>query len=596
MPTRPRRSPSTAAGHTPEYQQARRDILANNPDCALCGRPGADSIDHITPVALGGTNERNNLRPAHRSCNSAAGAAMGNRLRKRKQTVTNRNKAPQIFTPQTAPATGKPEKMGRKRTYDAGSLRLHPDGFVLPRLETPASRVAGSWGPEVADLIDGSGVLGEGNALRPWQRYVLDRALEVTDAGELRWPTVVLTVARQQGKSWLLRGLGYWRMHAADRFGEPQTVLHVANKSATAREAWEPAARLLEELHGHRVATRWGDPDAIEILRTAGRESLRLHDGSRWLVQAANQNAGVGFSVSTAIVDEAWNVKRDVVEVAISPTMSARNQPQLWLVSTAGDSASDLLRSYRDLATANPDGDVLLLEWSAPPEAKYTDPGTWRWASPEWDDRREAFLRSRVTAMPSAAFRSQYCNQWTVAMDGWLAAEVWQRCAVKVLAAPRKKDAPVVAVETSPLDQRVTLVAAWRRGEKVAVWSHLAHDLEDAWKWARSVGAVRLLLPPDLAVHYPGNPAQVTQVGTRELRTLLPGVDRAVKNRQVVYKATDEYLTSHVLSAVASSNHDGTRSLNTKKSPGPIMAARCMIWAVGEVLRPASPKPVVVAG
>jgi phage terminase large subunit-like protein len=430
--------------------------------------------------------------------------------------------------------------------------------------------------------------------LRPWQRYVLDRALEVREDGELRWSTVVLSVARQQGKSVLLRGVAWWRMHAADRFGEAQTVLHVANRANTAREAWEPAARLAEVLWPADKGARYRSTDALEIRYTAGRESLRIPNGSRWLVQAANQNAGVGFSVSAAIVDEAWNVKRDVVEVAISPTMSARNQPQLWLVSTAGDSGSDLLRSYRDLATADPGGDVLLLEWSAPPEAPYGDVGTWRWASPEWDDRRATFLRSRVAAMPSAAFRSQYCNQWTVALDGWMPAEVWRGCAVTRLAGPRRKDAPVVAVETSPEDQRVTVVAAWRRGEKVAVWSHLARDLDAAWAWARSVGAARLLLPPDLAVHYPGDGRLVGVVGSRELRTLLPGVDRAVRDRRVVYRAGDEYLTSHVLSAVAVSNHDGTRSLSTKRSPGPIAGARCMVWAVGEVLRPASPRPVIV--
>lgn len=50
--------------------------------CWLCGQPGATTADHILPRSLGGTNELDNLRPAHHRCNSAR----GNRPPKRKQT------------------------------------------------------------------------------------------------------------------------------------------------------------------------------------------------------------------------------------------------------------------------------------------------------------------------------------------------------------------------------------------------------------------------------------------------------------------------------------------------------------------------------
>jgi len=39
--------------------------------CWLCGRPGADTQDHVVPVSRGGTNA--DTRPAHRACNSARG-------------------------------------------------------------------------------------------------------------------------------------------------------------------------------------------------------------------------------------------------------------------------------------------------------------------------------------------------------------------------------------------------------------------------------------------------------------------------------------------------------------------------------------------
>jgi 5-methylcytosine-specific restriction endonuclease McrA len=45
--------------------------------CWLCGRDGADSADHILPRSLGGSDALENLRPAHRTCNSARGNRVG---------------------------------------------------------------------------------------------------------------------------------------------------------------------------------------------------------------------------------------------------------------------------------------------------------------------------------------------------------------------------------------------------------------------------------------------------------------------------------------------------------------------------------------
>ncbi|KKO87262.1 HNH endonuclease [Corynebacterium ulcerans] len=52
----------------------RKQVLETYGDiCHLCGRPGADSADHIIPRSRGGKDELDNLRPAHGRCNSSRG-------------------------------------------------------------------------------------------------------------------------------------------------------------------------------------------------------------------------------------------------------------------------------------------------------------------------------------------------------------------------------------------------------------------------------------------------------------------------------------------------------------------------------------------
>jgi 5-methylcytosine-specific restriction endonuclease McrA len=52
---------------------SKRILTLSGGICALCGRPGADTVDHIIPRSRGGTHEDYNLRAAHRACNSRRG-------------------------------------------------------------------------------------------------------------------------------------------------------------------------------------------------------------------------------------------------------------------------------------------------------------------------------------------------------------------------------------------------------------------------------------------------------------------------------------------------------------------------------------------
>lgn len=63
---------------SPMRSRVRREVFARFGDvCWLCGRPGADSVDHLLPKSQYPQLMFvvDNMRPAHRRCNSKRGAA-----------------------------------------------------------------------------------------------------------------------------------------------------------------------------------------------------------------------------------------------------------------------------------------------------------------------------------------------------------------------------------------------------------------------------------------------------------------------------------------------------------------------------------------
>lgn len=71
-------------GYTAEYERTRKLVLSEETHCGLCGGPGLedDEVDHRVPLSRGGTNERANLRRAHRECNQARARNAGAITRK----------------------------------------------------------------------------------------------------------------------------------------------------------------------------------------------------------------------------------------------------------------------------------------------------------------------------------------------------------------------------------------------------------------------------------------------------------------------------------------------------------------------------------
>lgn len=82
--------------------------------CAVCGKhfrwdviwyhPQAFTVGHIIALAEGGTDEIENLRPEHHSCNTSAGARLGLQLAAQRGLPSNVGKRrEELSTPVTDP-------------------------------------------------------------------------------------------------------------------------------------------------------------------------------------------------------------------------------------------------------------------------------------------------------------------------------------------------------------------------------------------------------------------------------------------------------------------------------------------------------------
>ncbi|HEV8167601.1 MAG TPA: hypothetical protein VGR74_24680, partial [Actinomycetota bacterium] len=433
-----------------------------------------------------------------------------------------------------------------------------------------------------------------GLELRWWQRLVVARMLEVDASGALCWEAAILTLARQLGKSLLLRELAVWRMHQGDRFGEPQDVLHTGKDLAVCKEVQRPA-RVWAKGHSSRFKVR----------EVNGQEEIELlADGSRWMLRA--KEAVYGYSASLGAVDEGWKVRAASVEEGLTPTFAERSQPQLLLISTAHRAASSLMLGRRIAALDELEtglGD-LLLEWSAPRSALLDDVAAWRAASPHWTPHRHRLIESRLQLAraggelddpdepdPLEAFRAQWLNQWPQRqlrpagdVEDLLPAGVWEEATEPGITSTGDL---YVAIEDEAGLAAAVAVAAPLQDGRLEVDGWLCGDWDEALASVDALGRVRpirvLRVGASLLDRVPQDtiPRPVA-AGSRELRVALPLFRDLAVNGALVHDASTTELDGAITLAQVKESATGL----VLQARGPSHLIRALVWAVQAANRP----------
>jgi hypothetical protein len=276
-------------------------------------------------------------------------------------------------------------------------------GLILPRFGTPRNLDRPTYGHEVAAIAERLGT-----PLMPWQRHVVDVALEYDpQTGELFYEEVVLTVPRQSGKTTLILAWMVWRMTtAAHRWGS-QNATYLAQTRFAARKKLERdfARRLrIAKRSFHQItnpkarpvkATQW------KLSLNNGAEHIMFGTESYLQIEAPSETASHGDTLDMPVIDEAFAQRDDSVEQAVEPATMTRTSPQLCVVSTAGNAKSKYLYlkvlAGREACKSGVHGVVCYMEWSAPEDIDFDEPGAFHSYHPAVGHTiRESRLRAKL--------------------------------------------------------------------------------------------------------------------------------------------------------------------------------------------------------
>lgn len=300
-----------------------------------------------------------------------------------------------------------------------------------PAWVTPTSFDFGSRGDDAIDFINTfvtltkdsiAGRAGEPIQLRAWQEQLLRETLVLNDEGLFQKRTALWGMARKNGKSALITGLGLWFLFNGDEGGE---VYSCAAEKEQARITFGDARKIIErepELAAMCNIYR----DVIEVPST----------GSIWRVLSAEAYSKEGLNASAVIFDEVHALQDRAMWDVMQLSMASRKQPIMLATTTCGvkadstgqDSTAYQLYQYGQKVARGEidDPSFYMAWWEAPLDADHRLEDTWIRANPGYGDlNSKSDFESMVKRTPEAEFRTKRCNQWVSSKNAWLPAGVW---------------------------------------------------------------------------------------------------------------------------------------------------------------------------
>jgi phage terminase large subunit-like protein len=210
-------------------------------------------------------------------------------------------------------------------------------------------------------------------------------------------------VPRQNGKGALIEAR---ELAGLLVFGE-QSIIHSAHEQKTARVGFDRIRAYFDNYDDLRKRVK-------QVGTALNREYIELRSGQTLRFPARSKGAIRGFSIDCLMLDEA-QILGDSAWQAIQPTISARPNPQTWLLGTPPTPLDDgaVFERMRRAGLEGKDHRLCWCEWSAPEKADLDNVDVWAQANPALGHRISVDAVGRITRI-----RRRRC--WTRSRWRWM--------------------------------------------------------------------------------------------------------------------------------------------------------------------------------
>jgi hypothetical protein len=401
--------------------------------------------------------------------------------------------------------------------------------------------------------------------LDPWQEWLVIHAGELDDQGLPRFRQVLVLVARQNGKTHVLKVLAlYWLF-----VEQVKLVLGTSTNLDYARESWEKAVITAE---GTDLLAREIPRNGVR--RANGEQTLTVAGGGRYKIAASNRKGGRSLTIDRLIMDELREHHDWSAYSAAVPATAAVRDAQVWLITNAGDDKSVVLNTLRDQALRGDDPRLGIFEWSAPDGAEADDVDALAQANPNLGRRisLDALMGDAVRAKAEGgeqltSFLTEHHCRYVPRLNPAVDQEAWAAC-LDPGGLEEVRDRVAVCLDVSIDGLHAALYAAGQlpdgrvRVDPVAAWAgrdaaaQLRRELDD---WLD-------LVKPKVLGWFPGGPAAalaaefeerdgwppkgliVHEIKGADVPAVCMGFSEQVSARQVAHSG-DPLLTAHVAGA-----------------------------------------------
>jgi phage terminase large subunit-like protein len=276
--------------------------------------------------------------------------------------------------------------------------------------------------------------------LRQWQVRILRKLFTTRKDGHRQYRTCLLMLPRKNGKTELAAALAiYFLLFDGEIGGE---IYSAAADKDQAALVFNVAAQMIR--NDHELYAQ------VEIIDSQKR-IVHRKSGSFYRAISAEAYSKHGFNASVVIYDELHAAPDGRLWDVLRTSQSARAQPLMLAISTAGfDRQSVLWKLYehakRVEAKPSIDPTFLAILFEAPMDADWTDEKVWRKANPALGDFRSLeemqieCARAQLIPADENTFRRLYLNQWTEQESRAIQMRHWDACQ------PRPSDAELVGV------------------------------------------------------------------------------------------------------------------------------------------------------